>query len=162
MYETAVIPISSRRDQHERMRLATQNSFFVSPKKRTVSHVYQFSTFRMIHFNVIVCMVVVLNALNNGVYGLVDSVVPTAKDEVLIPKKCVYDRIYGMLGADCAKMDLKDVPTYLRSNIGVSQPVAKHIFRVSITHTHRRGTTRTQSYITEMGFGIHILLTAFN
>lgn len=79
-----------------------------------------FLSFRM-KFNVIV-FVVLVNALNNGGFAQTSLVkdLPPPKEEIHIPKTCTYDRVYKMNACDCSKMDLKEVPTHLRSNIEVS------------------------------------------
>lgn len=36
------------------------------------------------------------------------------------PKHCIMERAHRMIGYNCAKLDLRDIPTYLKSSTEVS------------------------------------------
>lgn len=54
-----------------------------------------------------------------GVVTATTALVP-AREEVVVPKSCTMERVFKMVGYDCADMNLKEVPQYLRTNLQVS------------------------------------------
>ena len=42
-----------------------------------------------------------------------------AKDEMDTPKHCVMDRAFKMVACDCANLNLKEIPQYLKDSIEV-------------------------------------------
>ncbi len=72
----------------------------------------------------------ILSVMTMDVYGLTTDLAQMDK-----PTKCTLERSYKMIGYNCADLNLKDIPQYLKSNVEVS---ILELFVNSLSHGTER------------------------
>lgn len=69
------------------------------------------------YFNVMVLLAFLIG--QRSVDGITSLASLPAKEEVIVPKTCTMERVYRLIGYDCSKMDLKDIPQTLKTSLEV-------------------------------------------
>lgn len=65
-------------------------------------------------------IVAIINALQNGANAITSLATGLpAKDEIVIKKSCLMDRVYRMIAYDCSHMDAKKIPENLKTSVEV-------------------------------------------
>lgn len=79
-------------------------------------------TFRM-YFKIILMLAFLDGFQNSGAVGKTSLEMIQAKDENIVIKTCTLERVYRLIGYDCANMNLKEIPQHLKTSLEVRKAI---------------------------------------